>query len=404
METSDKAKVLPIREGTMIGKPAARLPAQINLFSGKPEPVKIRVDDGWEEIETVLAEGITLVRSGDKSQLLVSGHGVFLGKTSERLTARTPDKRQKVIYEMPFFRLSEVIIASRGVSFSSDLMEEVCKHGIPVHFMQPNGRPYAMVTSPMLTATVRARREQIEALNDARSFKFSRAIVEAKTFNQASLLNYFGKYLRTANPVRFEKLSGIVEEIKDVRRRLKEIEAGRIEEGRPKLMGLEGAAGRLYWEGVKEIIDQKATFLGRITRGASDVVNSLLNYGYGILYTQVWGAVAMAGLEPFAGFLHVDRPGKPSLVLDLVEEFRQPVVDRTVIAGINLGRSFKIEGGLLDTESRKEIAERIMERLESRESFDGKKHQVRSIIQIQARHLASFFRGERDYRPYRFKW
>jgi len=62
-------------------------------------------------------------------------------------------------------------------------------------------------------------------------------------------------------------------------------------------------------------------------------VNSALNYGYGILYGQVWGAVMNAGFEPFAGFLHLDRPGKPSLVLDLIEEFRQPIVDRCHRAG-----------------------------------------------------------------------
>ena len=145
-------------------------------------------------------------------------------------------------------------------------------------------------------------------------------------------------------------------------------------------------------------------FFGRVHRGATDKVNSMLNYGYGILYSQVWGSVISAGLEPFAGFLHVDRPGKPSLVLDLVEEFRQPVVDRTVISHVNLGESIKMEGGLLDAETRKDIAQKILYRLESRENYRGKKYQIRSIIQIQARNLAAFLKGERKYRPFSFKW
>ena len=110
---------------------------------------------------------------------------------------------------------------------------------------------------------------------------------------------------------------------------------------------MEGVAGRLYWEAVKEIVESKVEFMGRVHRGASDAVNALLNYGYGILYSHVWGAVANAGLEPFAGYLHVDRPGKPSLILDMVEEFRQPVVDRTVIAFINLGQNIGMKDGLL---------------------------------------------------------
>src|SRR5207248_3345274 len=140
-----------------------------------------------------------------------------------------------------------------------------------------------------------------------------------------------------------------------------------VEERAETLRGLEGTAGRLYWDGVKAIVENKAEFAGRIHQGANDPVNSLLNYGYGILYAHVWGAVVNAGLEPFAGYLHVDRPGKPSLVLDMVEEFRQPVVDRTVIAFINLGQSMKMENGLLDQETRRAIAEKILERLSSTE-------------------------------------
>ena len=136
----------------------------------------------------------------------------------------------------------------------------------------------------------------------------------------------------------------------------------------------------------------------------SDAVNSLLNYGYGILYSQVWGAVLNAGLEPFAGFLHVDRPGKPSLVLDLVEEFRQPVVDRAVIAHLNLGEEVKLAQGMLEAETRKALVERVMNRLLTTETYQGKRYQVRSILQMQARRLASFLRGGGAYKAFSFKW
>ena len=130
----------------------------------------------------------------------------------------------------------------------------------------------------------------------------------------------------------------------------------------------------------------------------------MLNYGYGILYSQVWGAVVTAGLEPFAGFLHVDRAGKPSLILDLVEEFRQPVVDRTVFAHVNRGEPIRMENGLLSPETRKLFSDKILERLESKERYQGKTYQIRSIIQIQARNVASYLKGEKAYRPFSFKW
>lgn len=376
---------------------AEKLPsAQFNLFTGEAEPVPVFVDK-----EVFIDEGISLVKNGDASQIILSGFGIFLGKKSERLIVK---KDGGVIYQFPFFRLNEVIIASRGISFSSDLIEELCERGIRVNFLTNSGKPYAMLSSPMLTATVVARRAQIEALNDKRGLEFSRAVVRGKIKNQARLLRYFSKYIKTTDMERYSRISGIADNIARFTRALDAINGDCIDEVRNSFMAIEGASGRLYWDGVKEIIAHKIAFFGRQTRGATDEVNSMLNYGYGILYSQVWGAVVNAGLEPFAGFLHVDRPGKPSLVLDMVEEFRQPVVDRVIIAHINLGEGIKMDNGLLESETRKALGNKIIERLESQESYGGQKHQIRSIIQMQARSLAAFLKGERDYKPFSFKW
>ena len=111
-----------------------------------------------------------------------------------------------------------------------------------------------------------------------------------------------------------------------------------------------------------------------------------------------------AGLEPFAGFMHVDRSGKPSMILDLVEEFRQPVVDRAILSWLNKGGRLAMSKGLLDGESREEVASRVLLRLNATEPHRGKAHQVRSIIQMQARLAASAVRGFREYRPFAFKW
>ena len=375
-------------------------PAQYNLFTGEAEAIPILVEE-QSEGEVKVDEGITMVKTGDTSQIILSGYGIFLSKKSERMLVK---KGKDVIYQFPLFRLKDVVIASKGVTISSDLIEELCLRGISLHFLSGLNKPYAMITSPMLTATIEARREQIEAMKDRRGLEFSKAIVYGKITNQERLLRYFGKYIKETDPERFKKIEYIAGELKELRGKAKTIIGNHIDEKRNTLIGLEGTAGRLYWDGVKEILMQRVEFFGRETRGAIDPVNSLLNYGYGILYSTVWGALVNAGLEPFAGFLHVDRPGKPSLVLDLIEEFRQPVVDRVVIAHINLGQDIKIIDGLLDTDTRKVIGEKILGRLESVETYKGKKYRIRSIIQMQARNLASFLRGQQEYKPFTFKW
>ena len=87
-----------------------------------------------------------------------------------------------------------------------------------------------------------------------------------------------------------------------------------------------------------------------------------------------------------------------------MEEFRQPVVDRAILSAVNLGMNIRMENGLLDREARELISARVLERLVSQERHLGKEYQIRSIIQIQARRLASFLRGGPPYRAFRFKW
>ncbi len=375
-------------------------PAQYDLFTGEAKVLPVVVDQDFEE-ELRVSDEILLARSADGAQVVLSGFGLFLSKKSDRLLVR---KSKELLYEFPLFRLSEVTIASKGIALSTDLILELCQRGIQINFLHGTGKPYAKLVSPMLTATIHARREQIRALEDERGIHFSKLVVVGKLKNQRKLLLYFGKYLKKTRPDCHEALEEKARWLHGYARKATEVEGKTLSSVRDVLMGIEGVSARIYWEGVQEIIKGKADFFGRVYRGATDQVNAMLNYGYGILYSQVWGAVISAGLEPFAGFLHVDRPGKPSLVLDLVEEFRQPIVDRTVISFINLGETIGMERGLLDTKTRKEISRKVLERLESRETYRKKKYQVRSIIQIQARALASFLRGEGSYRPFSFRW
>ncbi len=381
--------------------------------------------------------------------VIVSDFGVNLGQTSERLVVRGPRPRLELLeggpqlwlplnlpaerhalklvtsdgvkqpapplrkpragprttpeqIEFPLFRVSEIVVASRGVSLSSDLIEACCERGIRISFLSSTGRPFAMLSSPMLTATVKTRREQMAAYLDGRGAEFARAVVAGKLRNQANLLKYFGKYQKQAAPERFAVLVESCRGLARLRREACGVAGSTADEVRPALMGVEGAGGRLYWAGVRALLDGQ--FAGREHRGASDPVNAALNYGYGILYAQVWGAIMNAGLEPFAGFLHVDRPGKPSLVLDLVEEFRQPLVDRAVVTLFSRGGTLGMHEGLLDDDARRGVAAAVLERLDSEAVIAGRHLRLKSILQSQVRRLASFVRGDGTYRPYAFKW
>ncbi len=388
--------------------------------------------------------------------VIVSDYGVMLAKTGDRLVVRGPRPRLEVIeggpplflplgldnrrpalklvtssgekhpaeplrhlganpaprppkasadqIELPLFRVGHIVVASAGVSISTDLIEACCERGIRLSFLTRSGKPFAMLSSPMLTATVITRREQLAAYNDERGVEFAKAVVRGKLGNQAALLRYFGKYLKTAEPAAFAKIAEIALRLIKGRNSAAKVSAPNVDEAREALLSIEGSSGRNYWSAVRELLPNEIEFDSREHRGASDPINSALNYGYGILYAQVWGAVLNAGLEPFAGFLHVDRPGKPSLILDLIEEFRQPVVDRAIIAAIGKGTAIETQGGLLSDSSRRTIAQLVLERLESEVIFRGQRHKLKSVVQLQARNLASALRGDGSYKAFSFKW
>jgi CRISP-associated protein Cas1 len=374
---------------------------QYNLITGDVDVVPEQMELPLPPVDdAVLPDDgtVSLLATENGSQLFVSGFGLFIGKKSERIVVR---QGKSVCAQVPFMRLQEIIIASKGISLSSDLIEELCERGIRIAFLSSSGKPLALVTSPMLTATVETRRAQLSASQNDRGADLCRWIVAGKLHNQEKLLLYFAK---SREGERKTALGDSAMALRRLRRSALAVEGGSPDEVRASLMGLEGTGGRLYWKQIGNMLPDGLGFAGRSHQGASDAVNAALNYGYGILTAHCWGAVMNAGLEPFAGFLHVDRSGKPSLVLDLMEEFRQPVVDRPIFSWLNKGGQLTLQKGMLDGASKENVASRVLLRLVAEEQHRGKQHQVRSIIQMQARLAASAVRGSKQYRSFSFKW
>jgi CRISPR-associated protein Cas1 len=391
------------RPAPQLVPPIAR---QVNLFTGELEIPSIMVEAFPPgEAERVLEDGITVVSSPEGIAVHISGWGAHIGKKSERLVLRKKGG-SGVLWQVPLERIHEVQLTARGVSISSDALAELADRGVRVSILAGNGRPVAQIASPNLTASVAIRRAQLEAYTNEFGLKLAVALAGGKLLNQARLLKYFAKNLHFSQPEQYAQLSKQIAAILALRRNVLRGNWPNLERARAVIMGLEGTAARHYWDAVTLLLEKHADFPGRENRGASDFVNSLLNYGYGILYSQVWGAVLNAGLEPFGGFLHTDKPGKPSLVLDLTEEFRAPIVDRTVLAAVRL-RQLQPNGkrGPLDPEIRSILVDQLFRRLESKERFEGGDYQLRSIIQMQARRVASFLTKRlARYQSFRLKW
>lgn len=340
--------------------------------------------------------------------LVVDTYGCALSKESERLVVKC---KAEVLEEAPLMDLEQVLVLSPAMVVSTEALRACAERGIPMHFLASNGEPYATVLSANLTGTVQTRREQLLAYRDERGVTLARAFALGKMQNQMTLLRYLAKNRRATQPELHAHVHEAVRCINDMIIALREAEASRVDELRPTLFSCEGRAAEQYWAAVGLLLTEEAGFAGREGRGAQDLTNSLLNYGYGVLYGTVQRAVVLAGLDPFGGFIHVDRPGKPSLVLDMVEEFRQMVVDRTVIAMLNLGMPLELdEDGRLTVATRRLLVDKLNERLETPEPYVGSggkrdRRKVKSIVVAQARRVAAYVRGQIEtYEAYAGRW
>lgn len=336
-------------------------------------------------------------------ELIVEGKGTFLGKHQGRLRVT---REQKMVTEVPLIHLDQVIIVDSGIAISSDVIRTCAEEGIPIHFLSSRGNAIAALYSAGLTGTVLTRRAQLLAYEHSKGVTLAKAFVSGKLENQANLLRYMAKYRKETDHALYEEMMLVALEMRDYLHELEQLKGEKIEDLREQILSVEGRATQKYWGIIARIIPPELEWPGRETHGATDRFNSALNYGYGILYFQVEQALIVAGLDCYGGFLHADRPGKISLVLDLIEEFRQTVVDRTIIGLVN--KRFAIEQDedkRLNEATRKKLAEKIRERLESSELYEKKRQPLRHILQCQARHLATFVRGEREpYEPFTAGW
>ncbi|HPD42244.1 MAG TPA: CRISPR-associated endonuclease Cas1 [Anaerolineae bacterium] len=344
----------------------------------------------------------------DTANLIIDQFGSYLGKHSERLQVKL---KGELLAEAPLLTLENVLIIGRGVSISTDALDLCAEQGIPVYCLSSRGEPYAALYAAGLGGTVQTRRAQYEAYKDPRGAALAAAFATGKLQNQARLLKYAAKNRKEKDPACYAALHAAAKQVtahlRPVQEWLTSVTDLNSETRRAELLSIEGRAAQAYWEGVRALVPEALGWPGREGRGARDPFNAALNYGYGVLYGQVERAILLAGLDPYAGFIHVDRPGKPSLVLDLIEEFRAPVVDRVILGLMGQGVALaQDEEGRLILETRRTIAERVLARLEeSSERYEGKKQKLRWILQSQARHLAAYLRGERpDYQAFVMGW
>lgn len=333
------------------------------------------------------------------SGLLVDKPGSFIGLTCRGITVSF---KGKVVTRHHKDNLSQIVVTGKGVSLSSNLMAFCLSERIPIDFFDHKGQHIGSVlTAKAIQGSLWEKQSRADGtVRNTLAFK----IITGKIKNQCNLLKYFHKYHKNHYPNLQVKMDGMEQCIMNYKKWKKRAKVT-SEDFMQKLVGHEAQIAIHYWDYIRELMsDDEVGFERRVHQGATDIVNSMLNYGYAILYTRVWQALLAAHLNPFDSLIHARQNNKPTLVYDKVEIFRSQVVDRIVISLIQTGQDMKVRNGLLTDQSRQLLVRAIMERLARYEKYQGEEIRMDQIIIKQAKLLAAAFTGDDEFKPYVAKW
>ena len=298
----------------------------------------------------------------------------------------------------------ESIVCFTYAGASPALMELCAESGVALSFLSESGKFLARLTGPM-TGNVLLRRKQYRMADDrTAAAAIVRNLIIAKTTNSRTVIRRamsdHGEVVGDTRLQRaFNDLTQIVQRVLECP---DDVEA---------LRGWEGQAANAYFSGFNDLIrnpEQAFRFNTRTRRPPRDPVNALLSFAYTLLRHDVQSALETVGLDPYVGFLHTDRPGRPSLALDLMEELRPYLADRLVLTLINrkqlTPKDFVVSetaGVVLTTEARKAVLgawqERKRETIEH--PFLNERIEVGLIPHVQALLLARYIRGDLDGYP-----
>ena len=176
---------------------------------------------------------------------------------------------------------------------------------------------------------------------------------------------------------------------------------------RQQIMAIEGLSSAEYWHWVRLMIDEETDFTGREHQGATDLVNSMLNYAYAILYRHIWTSVIRQGLYPGFSYIHTPHKKKGTLIFDLIETFRQPVADRAIISLINRKTKLEVDKkGMLTKETKQKLITAINARLGRYDTYLKERSKMIDIMYKQTRELKKYITGKTDrFKPYQMsKW
>lgn len=322
--------------------------------------------------------------------LILNTFGTSLNRDNEAFIINHKDGKQR----LPVAGISAIHI-SRGAQITSDAVLLAIENEIEILFMSKSGEPIGRVWSNKYGSISTIRKGQLNFTFSKEAIVWIKEIIAQKMDNQQALI-----LAMQINDDRTKRLvDTALRRIGDYKTKLTALNGEVISDIAPTLRGWEGQSTRIYFETLNLFIPDEFRFSKRSQHPATDVVNALLNYGYGILYGKIEGALIKAGIDPYIGVFHRDDYNRPVLVYDFIELYRVWVdyVVFTLVAQNNITDEFysvKSDGSYwLEGLGRRIIIQSLNDYLDEIILMNGVNRSRENHIMLKAQALAQTFKN-----------
>lgn len=245
--------------------------------------------------------------------LVLNTFGTSLSRENDGFLITYKDGKQR----LPAIGIRSIQI-SKGAQITSDAVLLAIEHEIEVVFMDRSGNPVGRIWSPRYGSISTIRKGQLSFSFSKEALNWIKEVIRQKIENQQALLLMMDSSDSALERTREKSIS----RLEDYRQKIASINGDIVADVAAKLRGWEGIASKIYFDTLNLFIPEEYRFEARSQRPAMDAINAFLNYGYGILYSRIEGALIKAGIDPYIGILHRDDYNRPVLVYDVIELYR----------------------------------------------------------------------------------
>lgn len=246
-------------------------------------------------------------------ELVLNTYGVSLNRENDGFVITSKDGRQR----LPADGIKSIQI-SRGAQITSDAVMLAVEKEIEVLFMDRAGAPIGRIWSPRYGSISTIRKGQLNFTFTHEALEWIKEVIVQKMENQQALMLLF----QTEDPETRQMVTKNIGRIEDYRTKVRRLDGEVVNDVAPTLRGWEGQASKIYFSTINTFLPEEFRFEQRSQHPAMDVTNAFLNYGYGVLYGKVEGALIKAGIDPYIGVLHRDDYNRPVMVYDVIELYR----------------------------------------------------------------------------------